>query len=434
MANRYEWLRGEIAAWERDSLIGEDLARKLRARYPHEGGSSRAAMIGLSVLGALLLGGGIILLLAHNWADLSRGMRTMIALAPLIAAQLLAVFGAWVGRTRAGWREGLGVFWTLAIGAAIAMVSQIYHLAGSYDTFMLTWLALALPVVYLLRSSLAAVLYVWGVVGWAAPLSIDEPLRALGYWPLTLAVTPLLLGGSRRNVFTSGLAVLRWMCTASLFIGVGITLQHAMPGLWIVIYAALLSVFHLVDLFFMRNAPSLWHRPMRVVGALGCVVLSLMLTYHWPWEDIGWRYWHHGYSLWRQLVDIAFAMLLMGGVVVFGALTRRQWRIADLFPGGFVFAALVAYALSSYYGQAALALLLINAFVFAFGVVLLGSGVRAMSLGRVNAGMLLLATLLGLRFFDADMSLVARGLVFVVLGTVFLVVNRVLSRKFKGVS
>lgn len=433
MANRTEWLRGEIAAWERESLIDEALARRLRERYPREGGSRRAAMMGLSVLGALLLGGGIILLLAHNWADMSRGMRTMIALTPLIVAQLLAVFGAGTGRTNAGWREGLGVFWTLAIGAAIAMVGQIYNLAGSYDTFMLTWLALALPVVYLLRSSLAAVLFVWGVVGWAAPLS-DEPLRSLGYWPLTLAVTPLLAGGSRRGVFTSGLALLRWVFTGSLLVGVAITLQHAMPGLWIVIYAALLSAFYFIDLYFVRHAPSLWHRPMRVVGVLGCVVLSLMLTYHWPWEDIGWRYWHHGYSLWRQLVDIAFAILVMGAVVVFGVFTRRQWRASDFLPAGFMLVALVSYVLSSYGGRPEMAMLLFNAFILAFGVVLVSTGARALSLVRVNAGMLLLSVIIGLRFFDADLSLVVRGVVFVVLGAVFLVVNRILSRKFRGVS
>jgi uncharacterized membrane protein len=37
-----------------------------------------------SILGAALMGSGIILLLAHNWDQLSRVMRTVISFAPLV--------------------------------------------------------------------------------------------------------------------------------------------------------------------------------------------------------------------------------------------------------------------------------------------------------------------------------------------------------------
>ncbi|MCZ7591397.1 MAG: DUF2157 domain-containing protein [Kiritimatiellae bacterium] len=430
MTSKQEWLRREIDAWERESLITEQVASTLRGRYPQEGGSRRAAMIGLAALGALLAGGGIILLLAHNWADLPRGLRVAFALTPLISAQLLALFGALAERSGAGWREGVGVFWTLSIGAAIAVVSQIYHISGSFDAFMLTWLILALPVIYLMRSSLVAVLFTIGALAWACPLYDTWP-RVLGYWPLTLAVVPMLIQRSRRNVFTPGLALLRWTLTLSLFIGIGITMERLLPGLWIVVYAALCSVLFLTDLYFLRNAPSLWHRPMRIAGFVGCIVLSLILTYRWGWEDIGWRHWHHGYSAIEQIIDIAIALMLMGVAVVFGVLTRKQWRVADLFPACFFLLAIVAYALASYFDHRQFVQLLYNAFVFVFGVVLLASGARDQSLGRVNIGMLLLATVIVLRFFDADLSIVLRAVVFIVLGAAFLSVNTVFSQKFR---
>lgn len=434
MASKHDWLRGEIDAWEREGVVGVDLADKLRARYPRgSGGSRSAAVIGIAVLGALLLGGGIILLLAHNWADLSRGVRTAVALVPLVIAQMLAFVGAVRGRDGAGWREGLAVFWTLSIGAAIAMVSQIYHLSGSYDAFMLTWLLLTLPVIYLMRSSLAAVLYVFGVVGWSRPLAGELP-RVLGYWPLTAAILPLLLRSSREGTFTSGLALLRWVLTASLFVGVGITLAHALPGLWMVIYAALLSVFYLLDLRLLHAAPSLWHRPMRVAGILGCVVLSLMLTYEWPWKNIGWHYWRDELPVWQQLLDCGAALGLMSGAVLLAALSRKQWRLSDLFPAGFFLVALAGYFFTAQWGHPGGSLLIFNLFVFLFGLALLVSGVRAMSLGSVNAGMLLLAVVIALRFFDSDMNFLSRGLIFVALGGMFLGVNTVLSRKFRRAS
>ena len=47
--------------------------------------------------------------------------------------------------------------------------------------------------------------------------------------------------------------------------GTGISLAHGLPGLWMVIYAALLSLFYLVDALLLGEAPSLWHRPMQAV-------------------------------------------------------------------------------------------------------------------------------------------------------------------------
>ncbi len=434
MSGRIQWLHGEIEAWLRDGLIAPDLAERLRGRYPPSGrGSRSAALIGFAVLGALLLGGGIILLLAHNWSDLSRPMRTAIALAPLVAAQLLALAGALRGADGPAWREGIGVFWTLTIGAAIAMVGQIYNLSGSYDAFMLTWLLLALPVVHLLRSSLSAVLCVAGALAWTAPHAGDLP-RVLGYWPLTLAVAPLLLRGSRRGVFTSGLALLRWALTASIFAGLGLTLVHALPGLWMVTYASLLSVLFLVDLLLLRGAPSLWHRPMRVAGTCGCALLSLMLTYEWPWRQIGWRHWRAELPPWQQVVDAAVALALMGGAVALSAVLRRRIRAADAFPAIFFLVALAGYFLTAQWEYVFLSLLLFNLFVFAYGVALLAAGVRRGSLAGVNAGMFLLAAVVALRFFDSDMSLVARGVVFVLLGAVFLSVNVFLARRFRGAS
>lgn len=431
MSNKMDWLFAELEAWQREGLVDGAQASRIRARYPREGrGSRSAAMVGLAVLGALLVGGGVILLLAHNWADLGRGVRTAVALAPLVAAQALAIFGALRGRDGAGWREGLGVFWSLAIGGAIAMVSQIYNLSGSYDAFAVTWLVLGAPVIYLLRSSLAGSLYVLGVLGWSCSHAGDVA-QVLWYWPFTAVIVPFLLRSSCAGTFTSGLAFLRWVLTGSLVAGTGISLAHGLPGLWMVIFAALLSLFYLVDALLLGEAPSLWHRPMRVFGGVGCVVLALMLTYEWPWKSIGWSHYHHDLPAWQQVLDAAFALGLMGATVALVVARRNVLRGPGLFPAIFPLVTLAGYALTSQTGHPGIPLVVFNLFVFAFGVTLLVSGVNRGALGRVNAGMLMLAAVIVLRFFDSDLSLVARGLVFVALGIAFLVVNGILSRRFR---
>src|SRR5205807_1373248 len=90
------------------------------------------ALVSFAVLGGILIGSGIILVLAHNWEDLTRPMRTVIAMLPMVVAQGLA---AWVilRRTESkAWREGVGAYWSASIGASIALVAQTYNLGGTF--------------------------------------------------------------------------------------------------------------------------------------------------------------------------------------------------------------------------------------------------------------------------------------------------------------
>ncbi len=432
MANKIDWIRGEIDAWQREGVVGVELADRLRARYPRDGRASRSAtLISLAVLGALLIGGGIILLLAHNWADLGRPLRIAVALLPLIAAQALALFGAVRGRTGAGWREGVGVFWTLAIGAAIAMVSQIYHLSGTYDGFMLTWILLTLPVMYLLRSSLTGVLFTVGVLAWAMPM-VNQGIRVWLYWPLTLAVVPLLWMGSFSRVFTPGLSLLRWVLSASLFFGVGITFEPYMGRYWMLYFSGLASILYLLDMHLQKDAPSLWHRPMRIWGALIAAWLPLMLTYRDVWTLGGIR--GDEIATWELGIYRAVLVLMPVAVLALAVLVRKQFRVVDLFPAGLLFATLGAWWITNSPQLHGGVPLFFNGFVAAYGLARIVHGFRRASLRSVNIGMLLLVAVIVLRFFDSDLSMVARGIIFIVLGVLFLSSNIVLARKFRRVS
>lgn len=432
MKNRNAWIRGEIEAWQREGLIPSALADCLLARYPVTAPGSRSALqIGFAVLGALLIGGGIILLLAHNWADLSRPMRTAIALAPLLMAQILALFGAARGWIAAGWREGVGVFWTLSIGAAVALVSQIYHLSGSYDSFMLTWVLLALPVVYVMRSAIAATLYLAGVLSWCASVIEEEWPIALGVWPMIAAVVPFLLRASRRGVFTPGLALMRWAVTVAVIAAVSMTLAGEMTGLWVPLFGTLFSLFWLVDERFLRHAPSWRHRPMRIAGTAGFVLWALILTFEWPWREIA-----HAESVWMnseaRVVAAGAALLAMMGVamvLLIGARTRLSGP--DWIPAAGFLAIFAAYAGVAQVGADSLVPLSFSALVFAQGLLVVMRAMRRESMSGVNAGLALLAAVLGLRFFDSDLPLVARGLAFVAIGSAFLAANAVLSRRLR---
>ena len=164
-----EWLYGELADLVGKGVLPAESVEKVRQHYGEleTGGGLRWAIVLFGILGGALIGAGILLLLAHNWDNLSRSVRAVISFLPLLTSLALAGFVLWKRPESTAWREGVGIFWALAIGATISLVAQTYHISGDFPTFILTWALAGLPIVYLLHCSTAAILFWFGATVWA---------------------------------------------------------------------------------------------------------------------------------------------------------------------------------------------------------------------------------------------------------------------------
>ncbi len=142
MAKRpVRWLLGELPKLEAEEVIDGAAAERIRAHYPEPAASSssRLAVAVFAVFGALLIGSGVILLLAHNWEHLGRGTRAAISMTPLLVSQILV---GWVVLKRFGstaWREGSATLLALAVATALALVDQTYHTGGDLESFLWRW-------------------------------------------------------------------------------------------------------------------------------------------------------------------------------------------------------------------------------------------------------------------------------------------------------
>jgi hypothetical protein len=125
----------------------------------------------LAAVGSILVAAGIVLLIAHNWDEFSRPVRSVIAFLPLLAAQALSVFVLLRRNESKAWRECAAIFNVAAIGSAISLVSQTYQIHGSLANFIFVWILLSLPLVYLMRTTLG----VWGSVGSELIIDTDSP-------------------------------------------------------------------------------------------------------------------------------------------------------------------------------------------------------------------------------------------------------------------
>src|SRR2546421_2139065 len=188
------WLLAELPELVAGGVLTQESADALRQHYSSQpsGEPRRIGFILSAILGSLLVGAGIILLVAHNWDFLSRPIRCAIAFTPLILSQALAVFVLIRRNGSAAWRETVAILNVAAIGTAIALVSQTYQIQGDFARFILVWMFLALPIVYLFQTSVGLAIYFVGATVWVLSSKVGD---FLGLRPNDLWVWALLLLG-----------------------------------------------------------------------------------------------------------------------------------------------------------------------------------------------------------------------------------------------
>ena len=169
MASReIEWLKREVVAWERDGVVDAATVARLRTRYALAAANETPwGRIIFGSLGALLVGLGIIALLAANWSELGRPTRTVIAFTPLSLCAILYVTGYLRGWSSRAFLEPLGLFWGLSIGAGVALIGQTYHLPQDAEAFTLVWTLLLIPVCYATRALAPVAGFFVGLLTWA---------------------------------------------------------------------------------------------------------------------------------------------------------------------------------------------------------------------------------------------------------------------------
>lgn len=428
-----QWLYDELPKLVAADVLQEADTGRIRAHYGavKTVSPARIALTLCSIFGAMLIGAGIILVLAYNWDALGRPARAFLSFLPLLAGQALVGWTLLRKQDSAAWREGSSAFLALSIGASIALIGQTYHIPGNAANFLLTWVLLGLPIVYLCSSTLAAVLYMIGVTAWTAAAQ-DIHGHALWYWPLLAGVLPFVWQQHQHHREAPRTGLLIWVLCLSLCIGMGAAVERVLPGLWIILYTSLFAVYCLAGRGWYRDVSG---QPLSVVGSFGTVILAVILTFDDVWRHIGFHYYRGGtsqYLEWYGLQDFALALLLLAGVVLlavrsvskadYGAL---RWVLAPLL-------ALVGFAVAQFDGAALIPVALFNVYLFALGLLVLREGVARGQLAVANGGLGILALLFIVRFFDSDMGILLRGVAFIVIGVGFLGANLWLARRLSA--
>jgi len=428
-----QWLYQELPDLVSKGVLPQSSADKLHEHYGTIKGVDKKWFIILlcSVLGALLIGLGIILLFAHNWERLSRAARTVLSLLPLIIAQAFAI---WVMLKRPkshAFKEGAATFLSLMVGAAIALISQTYNIPGDTPVFILTWMLLIAPLIYLMQATIPAVFFVAGITAWAGHFG-NEPLTAFIFWPLLAIVLPHFIWSLHQERYTVRAAVLAVVMAIAVCVAAGFTLGEAWPGSWIVIYPSLMTLFYLIGAWEFKGISTNWQKPFQILGGIGVFVMMFLLTFRFSWESIADQYYYSAYegSPGVLILDSALTFLFVGGaILLFFQYAKKQDWTRTLF-GALPLLALIGYAFGG--NSPVFSMLLFNAFLLFVSIFRLMTGIRTNNLNVINTGMVMLAALVLARFFDSEINFIMKGLVFILIGIGFLVTNVAILRRKGG--
>lgn len=211
-------LRTEIRGWEEEGIISAEQSTAILGLYdvtpesPARIVPSRVVSV-VAVMGAALVGLGIVAAVAANWSAIPMGTKLVMMAVGVPALY----FAAWLLIQRWGFfRIGTAIILLGAIsfGASIHLIAQIYHVPVDSPNLMAAWFLGVVPVAYITRSKAVATLAVILFFA-AAGFRSQAWLRAVGdelFFPLIpvlLALAAALFAVGRvqsRFAFTSPIA------------------------------------------------------------------------------------------------------------------------------------------------------------------------------------------------------------------------------------
>lgn len=411
----------EVKELTDNKIISPEVAEKILDYYREkEKTSPNRLYILFSIIGALLVGLGIILIIAHNWDLMSRGMKTILSFVPMLLGQTICVYVYFRKKELVSWREGASTLLFFAVGACIALISQTYHVGGELSTYLLTWMLLCIPLVYIFSSSVVSLLYLIGISFYALNYRFDGYINHgyNWYWLLILGVGYhyyLLTRDSPHSNFTR---FHHWLVPLSILVGFN-TISDSYRISIHLAYFCLLGLFIQLGNSRILNFQNTNYPSYKVIGILGTIGLLFALSFEWFWEELRTTY-QTTHVIFRS-EDLVVILLPALIALVLLAYNQKNTAIKEFKFYSIIFLVLIPiYLIGIWYP---IAQWLINILTFALGIALIKDGVAKNKIAKLNIGLLTIMALIAFRFLDSDLSFVLRGVLFLLLGIGFFTMN-----------
>lgn len=410
---KIRWLGVQLSRWTSENIIDENTADKIRQLYPQTKTSRQWAMIIFSGTGACVIGLGVVLLLAYNWAGISKFTKLSIIFGSIAISYSVGITTFLRSEKFKVLGEAFTILGIMLFGSAIFLITQIYHIEEHFPNAFLFWgigaflLAWAMPSIA--QAVIAAVIFaLWAIMEGAA-FGTSIPY----IFPFLLLLFPLAY--IKRN----GLL----LCVLLLALGFSTPFIVEAYDDEIVLYS-ILSLFTfctaigLIQQKFSKfeNFAPIYH----FLGLAGYFVTLFILCFEDIVDEVT-----KGIELFSGLDTILcwtipFALALTGWAIIGWDIIKKvklKYYSHDLILMPLLLIFFCCYLSSPARFFQGPSIIIFNLVFLAHMLMMMTSGCKQINASRAILGSVGLTALMITRFIDTfDRSLVVGGLIFVIVG------------------
>ena len=375
-----------------------------------------------SILGALLVGTGLVLIFVTFWKDMPLLFKGILSFVPLLAGQASGLFVLWKKRDKAPWCEGGSVLWTAGIAATLTMIYNIFDISIDWQNILILGVLSVMPVIVLLRSVAPLAVYYAGIISWCFGRSSKDltlPILITGIALIVIGCihSSYLLKDERkshRSVFAqwiSVIAVTAFVC----MLGAGI-------DDFSLLIAGLMAVAICLCLLSLRDGDMTM--PYKLPGLfLTAILMFASSTIYFDYIK-------------AEKYNIIYIAVCLVAVAVTGLLTIRKTKYN--FFVGYIAIVVIFYAIyiASLYAMgdsyksdiADTFLTILKLPAFAGYILMIISGGRDKKLIPINLGFIGTAGLVMVIVAQSGLSMLGNGIMLLVFGGVLLAINFKISK------
>ena len=418
-------LKQELPKLIKEGVISEEIASKIEHYYNSQQTSSSNKLFTIfGIIGSLLVGLGIILILAHNWDDFSKPIKTTFAFIPLIVGQFIVGFSI-IKKKSSTWLESSGVFLFFAVGSSISLVSQIYNIPGNLNSFLLGWLLLCLPLVYLLKSKSVFILCLLFSTIYACNLGYSFSSYNKTPWMYLFLLATLLPFYSTQikdGLEKNTTIVFNWLFPLSIIISLGSFLNSGFK-FSLLIYILLFGFLYNLGKLAVFKELKIRKNGFLFLGSLGLITTMLLASSQ--------SFWGSNFLLSNlNNIDLGISIVIILATIflLFYNKTISKFNWNSLFEFASIFM-IIIYSVS--FVTDSLSTFFVNLIIFILGISAIKKGVNKANFGILNYGLLIITSLIVARFLDTQMAFYIRGLLFISVGVGFFVANYLMLKKIR---
>lgn len=417
MSKHHQWLARQLPQWVDKGIVSDSQAEALRELYPLRDAVNLGRLL-LTGIGAVMIGLGVILLFAYNWAEIGKIGKLAIVFTALIAAHAFAM----ILRSRhAVYSESLFALGTMLMGAGIFLVGQIYHMDSHYPNAFLLWSVGALALAWALPSLTQAFMAIILIVSW-------HLFEVFDFRFANHSAFLLILIGLFPLIWRLRSPVLARFVSVGLFLTIGLSTSVINADL--VVTTLLLIAVALIGLerIISDQAHDLEREIVREMAKPAWLVL-LVVMYLMTFADLV------PDLVLRELDDVSavsyFIIALAASQAVFFLLLYRRRLTGMMILSELAIVLLLLPMFMEIPSARAIALpvsLGFNLILLSLSIWLMIDGARNANRQHMVWGSLLFALLAMARYTDLFDSLIARAVVFLLVGISLFAVSHIYQR------